>query len=195
MKKYWHILFVLICIFGLFSCTEEEKTGSDIYLVGDSIIKAWNLDASFSNHKIHNHGINGARLETVKGFTVGDSTSWIICILGTNDLQYGMTEVQRQAYADDYLSTVRNFGGKQIILFSVLPSSMDNRNEQIPYFNDLIRLKVQGFDNIHYIDVYKSFLAGDGISIKNEYTKDGLHLNQTGYNLLTNELKEIIRDL
>lgn len=96
---------------------------------------------------------------------------------------------------EDYLSIVSHLGGRQIILFSVLPSSMNDRHEQIPFFNELIRSKIEGYRSIYYIDVYDYFLDDDNKSIKKEFTVDGLHLNDAGYRYLTNRLKEVIRDL
>lgn len=190
-----HIILILSIILSVFfSCSEEERTGTDIYMIGDSIIKGWELD-EYSNHPIHNWGINGAGLETIKQFHVEDISSWIVCIIGTNDLQFGLTQEQRKSYVEDYMSTISKLGGNQIVLFSVLPSSKDNRHEQIPFFNDLVRLKVKEYPLIHYIDVYDYFLAEDNKSIKDELTKDGLHLNNAGYQYLNTRLKDVIRDL
>ena len=48
-------------------------------------------------------------------------------------------------------------------------------------------------NNINYIDVYSELADEDG-NLKLEYTKEGLHLSQEGYSVVSNILKKYITE-
>ena len=55
-------------------------------------------------------------------------------------------------------------------------------------FNAKMKIRLKQYDNIVFVNCYKEFLNNKGL-IKEGLTRDGIHLNDYGYMLLTDNLK------
>ena len=97
-------------------------------------------------------------------------------------------EKEISMYVDDYLKTVTVLGGKRVFLLSVLPTADIDKNRRIECFNVQIEAKIPEYPNVVFINCYDTFLQ-DGV-LREDLSRDGTHLNDYGYVLLSDKLKE-----
>lgn len=196
MKKYISLLlFSLLMSLCFVCCAEDEKIPPDYYFVGDSIMRGWKVRDAFHNHRTYNCGVNGRTVHELEDFSIDNDSAYVICMVGTNDMPLiGNSPQERSAFVSKYLSIVSALGGERIFLFSVLPSKKNDRCINIPWFNDSVQSHLAEYPQVTYVDVYDQFADTDGLSIKPELTKDGLHLNTRGYRLLRSCLKDYLED-
>ena len=110
-------------------------------------------------------------------------------MIGVNDLCYGSTvENTLQFYEGllQKLAAVCNDTGMQVYVQSVLPveeavTVYPIHNADIRRLNDGIQTLAQTY-GMTYIDVHSSMTDQSG-SLEHGYTKDGLHLNEAGYDI------------
>mgnify|MGYP003308381375 CR=1 FL=1 len=67
---------------------------------------------------------------------------------------------------------------------------MKQLNNDINSINEAIR-NMCGRKNVTYIDIYSKLVDNTGVLNVN-YTKDGLHINEDGYKVITSELVKYI---
>ena len=108
----------------------------------------------------------------------------IFVMVGVNNLANWNYE---SAVKEDYQKLIDNLKGigAQIYIESILPacspSSVDN--ESIVEVNKIIKSVAESNDCI-YLDIHDEFLDENGNKMKRELTKDGIHLNENGFNVL-----------
>ena len=118
----------------------------------------------------------------------------IVILSGTNDLAH-MQEDELDAYIDRYLNAVCSLGEGRLIIISVLPRSTEldpsgKINPLVLEFNAKIKERVQEIERISYCDVFDDF-ATDG-RLNMNFSFDGLHPNQYGYEILAKKVKELL---
>ena len=65
------------------------------------------------------------------------------------------------------------------------------KNEDIQEINKNIK-NYCSKNNFTYINMYKELLDNDG-NLKLEYTKEGLHMSDEGYKVITEKLKKVLK--
>ncbi len=172
-----------------------------IVFVGDSITQDYNVYEYFPEYKVYNRGIGG---DTTEGllkrldesiFELEPKT--IVLLMGTND--FGVLNANPE---DIYLRMKEIIGKIQnrlidtkTILISIYPvnpkldpTSVGSRNNSnIKKLNSLYQT-IQG---IQYVDLYNLLIDEEG-NLKKEYSVEGLHINQNGYEIITNEIKKYL---
>lgn len=76
----------------------------------------------------------------------------------------------------------------RIILCSVLPTSDAARNHDIVV---PVNQAIQSLKNVQWLDLYSAFVDADGLQ-STEYFKDGVHLNEAGYQVWHDRLVPIM---
>ena len=66
----------------------------------------------------------------------------------------------------------------------------NRKNKDIGEINEMIK-KIAKKEKITYIDMYSILEDSEG-NIKTEYTKEGLHMSDNGYKVITKTLKEYL---
>jgi lysophospholipase L1-like esterase len=166
-----------------------------IVFVGDSITQDFNVYEYFPKHRVYNRGIGG---DTSKGVLTRLNESVfdlkpkkVFLNIGTNDLDLindgndaifsRITEIIEKIKAsDDKL---------ELYFISIYPVNAEvsgsvgkRTNEDIKELNSRIA-KIEG---IKYINVFDKLLKDDNLNP--EYTIEGLHMNQHGYEAIKSEL-------
>ena len=179
---------------------EEKKTVftsenyGGICLVGHSQIDFWNID-SIKNHKVRNCGIAGiSSLEYYNDILTKNlldcSEDIYLVMHGTNDIVYeaDLSEIikniertinyikERKPGATIYFLTCLKVNGR-----------LDRDNKTIDKLNDVFSANLK---NVRLI--YTGALNDEFGLLKSEYTKDGLHLSDKGYEILQNIVEEAI---
>ena len=172
----------------------KQISPNNVFL-GDSLTDYFDLDAAFADYSVVNSGIAGNTTENV----LADLThrvsifnpSQVFVWLGTNDLRDGKTPEQTLEPLQtiiDQIQTERSMA--KITLISLIPvnSQVDpytvglRSNDQIQKVNQGLRETAKN-EKLDYIDLYSS-LKDDQGNLKAEYTVDGLHLSDAGYQVV-----------
>lgn len=189
--------------------TVEKKVIDDNYLfLGDSITDFYDLDKYYEDLPVVNSGINGNRttdiLNDMKDRVYRYNPSKVFLLIGTNDIidGKGNDEIidnikkiielikKNRPYAEIYLESIYpvNKTDNDKISLSMV-SSRDN--DQIIEINKKLK-KYCDEKKITYIDLYSKLVDDEG-NLKLDYTKEGLHLSDDGYKVVTEEISKYIK--
>jgi lysophospholipase L1-like esterase len=161
----------------------------DVVMLGDSITEGGQWHEIFPGLPMKNRGIGGDTttgvLQRLDQVTQGKPAAVFIKI-GTNDLTHGPERpVSYQQYRQIVSRIQADSPDTAIFLQSLLPRGLDYR-ESVEAFNREVR-SVAADLGVSYVDLYPLFLAEDG-SIRDELSRDELHLNGAGYQLWRSQL-------
>lgn len=202
MRRY--LLLFAISLFPVFfnSCgNDDEGNGFKPVLnfLGDSIIEYWKKAyASFPDCECNNFGWSGKGIDTFLGRIDVSRLAGTDCVveIGTNDMANVIKNNSLDDYALHYIDVVKSLNAKRIYLFSLIPRNRV-KDGDFPYnanyivFNQKIQELTQTqMDNVIYVPVFDTFLK-DG-EINWDYTYDGLHPNQQGYEVMARELRKYL---
>lgn len=195
-----------------FTVVEKEKEEvvkteiivDDNYLfVGDSITARYDLDEYFKGMPVINSGISGNKttdiLNDMNDRIYRYNPSKVILLIGTNDYSRlsnsdtvknigkiidGIKD--NREYADIYVQSIYPVN-KEISKSTV----GDRNNEDISEMNSDIK-KLCKEKSVSYINMYDLLVDDDG-NLDDDYTKDGLHLDSDGYEIVTEEIMKILK--
>lgn len=183
----------------------------NIIFLGDSLTSMYDVEGYYKNHNVINSGISGEStqevLASLKQRVFIYNPSKVFLLIGTNDFD----EKNHGPYDED--TTVNNIKTiieeikanrkfAEIYVESVYPinDSDDERikhwmlgnrnNENISSLNKRIK-QLTKEEKVNYINVYDKLLNEDGL-LNIDYTTDGLHINDTGYDVITGVLRNYI---
>ena len=175
---------------------EKEKIfleETDITLIGHSIFDNWNLK-DFKGKKVRNLGIGGISTEQYQKFIfdenkiIGKSLIYFV-IAGTNDIiNKNLTYFQISQQINLLIESIYKISPEAKVFFIETPSvafRVDRKKEKIFLLNEIIKKNLK--KEVFYI-LINSFLTDDFGNLKLEYTYDGLHFTERGYQ----KLKEIL---
>ncbi len=172
------------------------KTGGIVF-VGDSITQDYNVYEYFSEYHVYNRGIGGdttVGLKTRLDVSVFDlKPKTVILMIGTNDLALLKTTPETVAQnIKEIIETIKKeLPSTKIILQSIYPvnESMSPMTVQPRKNADIIKINqiLAQLQQVIYVDVF-SHLEKDGV-LNPEYSVEGLHINEQGYEVITNLLK------
>lgn len=188
---------------------KEIVVDENIVFLGDSITDFYDLDKYFSNMHVVNSGIDGNKtydiLNNMKERVYDYNPSKVCILIGTNDITHGKSvdEIvdnikkiieqikENRPYAKIYLESIYPVNDTDD---SKIDHSMVNgrKNDVIKEINSKLREYSKNNDVI-YIDMYSKLSDDDG-NLKLDYTKEGLHLSDKGYEVVTKELKKYLKD-
>lgn len=214
-------LFVVILLLGILAfciylltrpvepkvVTKEKEVVivDDNYLfLGDSITEFYDLDVYYPDMPVVNSGVQGNVTEDIlddMGKRVYQyNPSKIFLLIGTNDIDQKLSiddivshikeiieEIQKnRPYAEIYLESIYPVDEER-------PAASNRTNEEIVEINQELE-KYCKDENITYIDLFSLLVDSESseVKIKNEYTKDGLHISDEGYEVITEEIMKYI---
>jgi lysophospholipase L1-like esterase len=160
--------------------------GSVIFL-GNSITEGFDLLQYFPLSKPINRGIIGDHIdgliERLDYSVIELNPSRLFVLIGINDIGAGNSDSTILTNYEELLNRLcRSLPETQICVQSILPTSPVWSNcpkEKIRRLNHQIKEFVKA-RNLQWLDLYPEFVDTEGY-LKKAYTKDGLHLNKTGY--------------
>lgn len=179
-----------------------NKQNYEIIMLGDSITAGGNWEQLLKGYNVANYGIPG---DTTDGMLLRleeiymASPKKIFIMIGTNDTAFINPNLN-----DDYtiITVFNNYqkivnslrkNGIEVIIQStlnVLSENTGRSNAEINRLNNLLKIFCSEND-IKYLDI-NSVLTKNGL-LQEQYTSDGLHLNEKGYEqwklLITQELE------
>lgn len=218
MKKFNWLVIVLIVVLVILTISSRLNISNSIntievindkeiiLFVGDSITDRYDLEKyyDYDNKIIINSGVGGYRTTNIinrfRNLIEQYNPSKLFLMIGTNDLGAGMDK-------DDIIENIKKIismikeknSNTKIYLETIYPVNSDKRkqdkernNKTISDINKELKKYCES-SNIEFIDIY-SYLVDDNDKLKDEYTEDGLHLNDFGYDVVTSILKPYVEN-
>lgn len=209
-RKLIFILLLLACgivlsmsVFTVFTDSEKEKlqTTKQYVFLGDSLTDYFDLEDSFPDLPVINSGIAGNTTEDIlsdmEHRVYAYDPSKVFLLIGINDLLLGEDADTIIENIQQILQKIQaNCPQTQLYLESLYPVDPyrvgRKDNEEIKEINQRLKTYAQT-NNIEFIDVYGS-LVDEQDRLSKEYTDDGLHLNQRGYQIVSETLAPFLKD-
>ena len=175
----------------------------NIVFLGDSITDFYNLDKYYPDNNVVNSGISGDVSDDILNDMYNRvyryNPSKVFLLIGTNQIPKGDSDDE---IVDDIKRIITNIHDNRsitkIYVESIYPVNKElnktmvstRDNERIVELNKKIKEEVKDIKYVEYINIYDSLLKDNKLS--NEYSIDGLHLNDRGYEIVTNIIKKYL---
>lgn len=189
---------------------EVYITKKPIVFLGDSITDFYDIRRFFNDKSLINSGFSGYRttdiINYVDNMVYQFNPSKVFLLIGVNDTlpKFSMTSDDIAENIKKIIESIKqNTTNCKIYVESIYPinntdnekiekSMVDNRsNTKIKEINKKIEEYTKDND-ITYIDLYSKLEDEEG-NLKLEYTKEGLHISEEGYKVITEELKKYMK--
>ncbi len=185
---------------------KNSESESRIVFMGDSITEEWGriYPEFFQSPSFINRGIGGQTtpqmLLRFKQDVINLNPQCVFLLAGTNDIAgntgpSNIDMITNNIYSMAELSSSYDI---KMIASSILPVYKYPWAEHIlnvPDTIEAINQKIKEFtkvNNIPYID-YHSAMVDEKRGLKNEYTTDGVHLNKSGYQVMSEMVHRLIK--
>lgn len=170
-----------------------------ILFVGSSSIRMWKSHQSFPKYKVINRGFGGSHISDVIYFMdkiiLKYSPKLIIFYAGDNDI---FDKKSPEHVLNDYKNFVKmvldSLPKTRIVFLTIKPSI--NRWKfwkEMKNANNLITEYSKSNSLLSVIDISDGMLNKSGMPKKEIFRNDGLHLNDTGYELWTDKIKPFLQ--
>jgi len=171
-----------------------------LLFVGSSSIRMWELKSSFPKQKTINHGFGGSELEDSLYFAdriiIPHAPAMVLLYAGDNDINKGKTA---NRVVDDYKKFIAKIHAtlpKTRIIFLPIKPSL-SRWEKWPEMKKA-NLAIQDLSKknplLVYLDTATPMLGDDGKPMPDLFKKDGLHLNNKGYQIWNKVVKNLLKN-
>ena len=187
----------------------KTKMDDNYVFVGDSITDFYDLDKYYPDMHTVNSGINGNRISAIlndmNGRIYQYNPSKVFLLIGVNDIldERDASEIandikeiidgiqDNRPYAEIYVESLYPINDTDDEKIDLEMVNVLRNNEKIKNINKEIK-KVCKEKKVTYIDMY-SKLVDDNDKLNIDYTTEGLHLNNEGYKVVTEEIMKYIK--
>ena len=213
-KLFIYIIAITFLITLVFICIKlnikrEDYDKECIVFLGDSITSRYDLSKYYKRYNVVNSGIGGNQttdiLNDLDNRVYKYNPTKVFLLIGTNDF---FDDRSNEYIVGNIKKIVNDINDKRpnakVYLESIYPvnnSDDEKINKEMVYDRDNkiikdINKELKKFcDNkkvCTYIDIYNHLLDDDG-NLKLEYTRDGLHVSDEAYNIITDILMPYIK--
>lgn len=198
-KKYKEKLQVI-------SNREYEK--NQIVLIGDCLIENLDIDKHLNGILVYNNGISGDTSEllirTLYKRAIKYKPSKVFISIGSNDMGFEKTSVKDIYH--NIITIVEEIKKRSkdtlihiVSVIPVNPANMENINREYVDSRDNHEISMLNYylknysrkNKIKFVDITKH-LKNDFEQLDLNYTLDGFHLNETGYSVVSEQIKVYI---
>ena len=175
----------------------------NILFLGDSITYLYDLDKYYPDNNVVNSGISGNVCDDILNNMYDRvykyNPSIVFLLIGTNQIRIGDSDDKILSDIKKIINLIHdNRPIAKIYVESIYPVNDDidkdivkNRdNTRISKINARIKNMVEENNYGEYINVYDKLIDGD--KLNKEYSDDGLHLNDKGFEIVTDILTKYI---
>ncbi len=180
----------------------------NIVFFGDSITSGYKIEEFYPKNNVINSGISGnvtndllERMEDVYKY----NPSKVFILIGINDLNRGksideiLDNIQRivnniktnRKYTNIYIESVYPIN-RNVFEDKDYSFNNDINNDTIKELNDRLSNLCKE-NSIQYVDVYNNLIDSEG-NLKEDYTREGLHLTDLGYFKVTSSLSKYVSE-
>jgi len=169
-----------------------------IVFTGSSSVRMWeNLQESFPEHQILNTGFGGSEASDLLFFldelVLSYKPKKVFIYEGDNDLWANKKPNTIIKTTDKIIQAIHNKDlNTQVVLISAKPSiSRWNIRNKYKRLNRKMKRLVKNDDRVKFVDVWQPMLTNRKLN-KSLFIEDGLHMNQMGYDIWYDALKNLI---
>lgn len=166
--------------------------------LGDSITEQFELSKYFEGYSVINSGVSGDTTEVIlnsmeeRVYQYNPSTVFIM--IGTNDInQNKSTEYIFNNIKKIVRKIQINLPNSKIIVESIIPSQEEwgdyDDNTKREEINKLLYDEYKD-SNVTYVNLYSLLEDENNKKLNEKYSKDGLHINDSAYEIISKELKK-----
>lgn len=168
--------------------------------LGDSITEGYNLDQYYSNYPVVNSGVGGYTtdqiLEKLDKMVYRYNPTKVFLLIGTNDIAQDRSQEHIINNIKQIIDNIKkNRRYTEIYVESIYPINPRKEklrdNELINRINNDIKQLCEERD-VTYINVHDLLIDDQG-NLKSEYSNDGLHLTEKGYEVVTSKIKMYLK--
>lgn len=177
---------------------ESPPPRDAVLFVGSSSIRLWDTAKWFPDAPTINRGFGGSQIcdstEFADELIVKHRPRLIVFYAGDNDINAGKSAEQVHVDFLAFLHKVRaSLPATPIVFISIKPSiARWKLAGEMRKANALIAAECEKFDDLEYLDVWPAMLDKEGQPRKDILREDGLHMNETGYQLWVELLRPVI---
>ncbi len=187
---------------------QDDIKKENIVFFGDSITAMYELENYYDDRiPVVNSGITGNTtedlLKDIEERVYVYNPTKVFILIGTNDIS--ATDLSNKEIVENIKTIIekihKNRKKAKIYIESILPirntenTPTDLRhtreNSRIRAINDLIQEMCKEEDAAEYIDLFNTLVDTDG-ELNMKYSIEGVHMNNEGYKVITNQLKKYI---
>jgi lysophospholipase L1-like esterase len=182
--------------------TKKEK----IVFAGDSITDRYNLNKyyQYDDKIVVNSGIGGYQTKNViarfYNLIEQHEADKVFLLIGTNDLGFYVDRDKVVTNIEKIFEDTREVNPKAKLYYqTIYPVNRElndnlagRNNKDIKYINEKMKSYCETH-NITYLDIYSKLVDEDD-NLSRDYTLDGLHLNDAGYDVVTSILKKYVEE-
>ena len=174
----------------------QKNQNVDIIFLGDSLIFRYNLKQFFPEYTTLNRGIGGdttfgvEKRLNVSCFDI--KSKLIVMLIGINNI-----DSMLKNYESILIKFKEKANERKIILCSLTPLGRKKsikKNNLIISNNKIIKNLAEKY-NFIYIDLFTPLFNEKIYKIFPQYTWDGLHFTDEGYNVITKEIKKVLNKI
>jgi len=179
---------------------ENPPEAGGILFVGSSSIRLWDVEKWFPEQKVINRGFGGSQTSDVLYYfdriVKKYEPKTIVFYCGDNDIAHGKTPKEVVADFRTLMKNVRQtVPGATVYYLPIKPSikrwdMWDDMNS----VNRKVEKMAERHNDLVYVDTATVLLNDQGEPRDDVFAKDGLHLNETGYELWTDVVKKAISE-
>lgn len=177
---------------------EVKVVDKNYVFLGDHVFSNYDLTKYISEEKVVNSSdeddTSEALLKDIKTRVLVYNPSDVFISTGSNDYLKDLTNEEILTNIGGIIDVIKNNRSlSNIYVLSVLPvgnTGKKRNNEMISNLNNSLKILCED-NKVTYIDLY-SLLVNDEGYLNEEYSKDGLNLNEEGYSVVTTALSEYI---
>lgn len=167
----------------------------DVAFLGDSLTDGYDLEAFYPQFVVSNRGIGGDTtfdLEARLQVSVYDLKPKVATVLiGANNF-----DTMFDNYEDILIGLKENLPDTKIVLLSLTNMGQEwGKSNQLAAYNNVKIKKLADKYGFTFVDLYSPLMNLETGEIYPEYTTDGGHLTQKGYEILTAQITPILESL
>ena len=188
---------------------KKDYKKENIVFLGDSITDFYNLEDYYGDLPVVNSGISGNKTYDIIG-NLEDrvykyNPTKVFILIGTNDLLHitdeeivdGIIEIVNEIHkhrknAKIYVESIYPVNNKTDNDVVIDWMVSERTNDRIININSILKTKSKS-NPYKYLNIYDKLTNEDG-DLNLEYTKDGLHMSDKGYEVITKELMKVIEN-
>lgn len=175
-----------------------SQPGSVLF-IGSSSIRLWDLPKWFPGRKTVNHGFGGSEvadsLHYFDRIVKPLAPSLILMYAGDNDIGKGKSaEIVHRDFTEFVKRVKTELPEQTKVAFIAIKPSIKrwSLSAEMARANALIAQDCRSDDQLIYVDIWNPMLGADGKPRPELFAKDGLHLNDKGYELWTGIVQKIL---
>ena len=168
-----------------------------VLFYGSSSIRLWDtLPQDFPSLTVVNRGFGGSTLrecvDEMGRLILHMHPRAIVLYAGDNDLDHGARPEALVECVEQFMATVeQRMGPLPVVFISIKPSPSRMWNiANIRRANELLEESLGKWKQAHFVNVFPFMLQPDGGPRHDLFTDDALHLNEAGYRLWADNLRE-----